>query len=571
MALETTTMIDGLVTTNPFISDPVGQGDDHLRMLKTVLKTTFPGVGGNGFATPITATEIELNSIKDIVSVKNFGAKGDGVTDDTSSIQAACNWLIAANYRQLIFPAGGTYRITAPVLIQSSGSKGCALIMNAPITPQAGIGRAFTITGFRHSTFILKVSGGGIDADYTQADPVGGDNAFVISACRHCYIDVVGNDYAGRVLNIRAGTTPYKTSWLDIRLDTGDRTEVTGASQCGQAVYCLGPTTAFGSFTYLNASWCKYAPYFYAIVDCQINHAEGGTGSNLSSWTFDNCGSIWIDNALMGDETFTETLMTFKNSCRRIHIGNYFAVSGNIGLLVEDSLVAANCIHIDSITGSQNNILLSILNANGCTIDSINSNGDGTALNVSGTSRDIIATIEGLSNNKETVIIDGTASYVTIKGTSRDASQSVVDTYAGAKIVSTGVGIIFDNFSCIGSSPSASYDLIAGNNVRILGGRYTTTPAFLGAVEPIQIRNAQGIPSESMGTATILSGNTNVTVAHGLFNTPSYVQLTGRYSETSQAYTAVIDATNIRIDVPVAVTANRTVDWYAIRRGVSPS
>ena len=42
MAVESATWVTQLVSTNPVVSDPVGEGDDHLRMLKTVLKNSFP-------------------------------------------------------------------------------------------------------------------------------------------------------------------------------------------------------------------------------------------------------------------------------------------------------------------------------------------------------------------------------------------------------------------------------------------------------------------------------------------------------------------------------------------------
>lgn len=42
MALETASWISQLVDTNPVAGDPVGEGDDHLRMLKTVLQNSFP-------------------------------------------------------------------------------------------------------------------------------------------------------------------------------------------------------------------------------------------------------------------------------------------------------------------------------------------------------------------------------------------------------------------------------------------------------------------------------------------------------------------------------------------------
>ena len=37
MALETGSYIDDLVVTNPVAGDDVAQGDDHLRLIKTIL------------------------------------------------------------------------------------------------------------------------------------------------------------------------------------------------------------------------------------------------------------------------------------------------------------------------------------------------------------------------------------------------------------------------------------------------------------------------------------------------------------------------------------------------------
>lgn len=57
MALETATYIDQLVISNPGATDTVAQADDHLRLLKTVLKNTFPNLNG-----PVTGTPASLNS-----------------------------------------------------------------------------------------------------------------------------------------------------------------------------------------------------------------------------------------------------------------------------------------------------------------------------------------------------------------------------------------------------------------------------------------------------------------------------------------------------------------------------
>ena len=63
MGLETGSTISSFITSNPTSSDPVNQGDDHLRLIKSVLQAQFPGSGGLGYAIPITTTEAELNAL----------------------------------------------------------------------------------------------------------------------------------------------------------------------------------------------------------------------------------------------------------------------------------------------------------------------------------------------------------------------------------------------------------------------------------------------------------------------------------------------------------------------------
>lgn len=59
MGLETGTYISDLVTTNPVgATDPKSQGDDHLRLLKSTIKATFPNITG-----AVTMTHTQLNGI----------------------------------------------------------------------------------------------------------------------------------------------------------------------------------------------------------------------------------------------------------------------------------------------------------------------------------------------------------------------------------------------------------------------------------------------------------------------------------------------------------------------------
>lgn len=57
MSLETGNYISDLVITNPTGLDDRSQGDDHIRLIKKVLKQTFPNIDG-----PVTGTDEQLNA-----------------------------------------------------------------------------------------------------------------------------------------------------------------------------------------------------------------------------------------------------------------------------------------------------------------------------------------------------------------------------------------------------------------------------------------------------------------------------------------------------------------------------
>jgi microcystin-dependent protein len=63
MGLESGTYISDLVSNWPLATDKRREGDDHLRLIKQVLKNTFPNLNG-----PVTATPQELNALSSDLS-----------------------------------------------------------------------------------------------------------------------------------------------------------------------------------------------------------------------------------------------------------------------------------------------------------------------------------------------------------------------------------------------------------------------------------------------------------------------------------------------------------------------
>jgi hypothetical protein len=98
MAVETASYISQLVNTNPVVGDPVGEGDDHLRLIKAVLQLQFP----NLTAGAVNTTQTELNLLDGVTALVTLAADQSWsgsqrgtpsvVTDGTLDLNAANNF-----------------------------------------------------------------------------------------------------------------------------------------------------------------------------------------------------------------------------------------------------------------------------------------------------------------------------------------------------------------------------------------------------------------------------------------------------------------------------------------------
>lgn len=107
----------------------------------------------NPAGTGAVATTVQTK-LRETVSVKDFGAVGDGVTDDTAAIQAAFNAAVLAGFKKLFFPQGN-YLVTSTITIPA--------YYNASIAPQlwGSVGQDFHID-FSHATITTSIASGSV-------------------------------------------------------------------------------------------------------------------------------------------------------------------------------------------------------------------------------------------------------------------------------------------------------------------------------------------------------------------------------------------------------------------------
>lgn len=72
MALETASYISGLVTTNPVATDGISQADDHIRLIKSTIKATFPNINA-----AVTVTPAALNATSSLSSLAALSVFGN--------------------------------------------------------------------------------------------------------------------------------------------------------------------------------------------------------------------------------------------------------------------------------------------------------------------------------------------------------------------------------------------------------------------------------------------------------------------------------------------------------------
>ena len=165
MGLETGTYIDSLNSSNPTASDAVSEGDDHLRLIKSTVKATFPNLSN-----AVTSTHTELNLL-------------DGVTANTTELNYVDVATLGTAEASKAVTADANKDITGirNLTITGALSVGSGLVTMSDIYPVGSIyinaavaTNPGTLLGF--GTWVAFGTGRtmvGIDASQTEFDTLG--------------------------------------------------------------------------------------------------------------------------------------------------------------------------------------------------------------------------------------------------------------------------------------------------------------------------------------------------------------------------------------------------------------
>ena len=161
MGLETATYISQLVDTNPTTSDPVSQGDDHLRLIKSVLQDQFTTLGAAAVTT--TAAELNLLDGKTTLDVEGTAVLSTGESVTTKFLRTdgdgTSSWQI---------PTGTTY--TAGPGIDLTGTKFSAELTSNGGMEFSGAGDSGTLqvaTGISQYD-VAQFAAGVVDDDFLR-------------------------------------------------------------------------------------------------------------------------------------------------------------------------------------------------------------------------------------------------------------------------------------------------------------------------------------------------------------------------------------------------------------------
>jgi glucan 1,3-beta-glucosidase len=281
------------------------------------------------------------------VSVRDFGAAGDGITDDTAAINRAIQQIYSASYndtstkvrRTIYFPAG-TYVVTTPILVP-------------PYASLHGDGRENTIlAGSNVSAPVLKTT----DSQFSGAGS---------TLSRDVFIDNMGVQQTGNASLITSSALVLDGTRAARIVNVSFRGNTSTGATTNNLVYITDSVQSARSIT---------------LEQCSFTYAGSGVnivvqGSGISSVRLDNCYfnnlsnvAYFVSNAATGVTTLNNYYGTV-GAVRKLGInGNLTSFGGIVGTTPTGLILGqqqTNTTQIISVPTSTTTVITTLANGAG--------------------------------------------------------------------------------------------------------------------------------------------------------------------------------------------------------------
>ena len=163
MPIETGTTILQLDSLWPLSGDKVAQGDNHLRLIKHVLKNQFPGIGGLGLSRATVATEDEFDTLTGVTS---------SIQDQLDELKKKADDMVET-IGNAFFPVGGMLITTTSALPSSYGYPGTWSLISEDCSLNSlpsGSLKGGTISGVNDVDVVLPEHTHGMSHKHTRGD-----------------------------------------------------------------------------------------------------------------------------------------------------------------------------------------------------------------------------------------------------------------------------------------------------------------------------------------------------------------------------------------------------------------
>lgn len=410
---------------------------------------------------------------QEMVSVKDFGAVGDGVTDDTAAIQAAIN-AVAANGGGSIFFPEGTYLLSSELTITTAGitlfgANRLSSILQQNTTSAKILNITANFTNVSSLSFIYTIT------------PIAGGTA-IYCAGSYCTFDdfLIRSSYIG--MHYQTGVAGKITNFdiLDYEVN-GILIESLNDIFISKFILNAGDTTrgSLGGIRLINKAEAVVVTDGDIILGKYSMTTAAATFSIGVRPAYNNFTNVFFDSSVEG--------VVLDKIIETEFIGCWFS-NGRSGTGF------AGCGVIET----------NGLNFIGCRF--FNCGGTGCSVTATAVNTTFVAcSIE--SNSVTATAAPGLAFFANTNNFTVSNCKTGNSLYSGSQTY----GILIDNGTS--NNYSICNNLLTGN---VVGG---LSDGGTGTVKTIS--GNVGFLTKNVSTATILLGNTSVIVTHGLAETPT--------------------------------------------------